>query len=171
MSNKTFVAIKPGFTEKQNIVDYIENTFKGAGCKIINKTTVQYTFEQAMEHYNQIPEKFQIPAATYLSSGPVIGYILEDNRNDDREIPFIDFVRSVQGNTRCTEGGTIRYVLVNDPRFAEDVADVRAKYMDKEKGIDEITTNIIHASDSPANFIRETEILNRAILNSEQELQ
>lgn len=166
---KTFIAIKPGYAQKKNIVDYIEETLKNSGCKIIKKTTAHYTYEQAMEHYNQIPERFQIPAATYLSSAPVIGYILEDNRNDDSDLSFIDYVRSVQGNTRCTEGGTIRYVVVNDPRFSEEVADVRKNFMDKEKGIDEITTNILHASDSPANFLRETKIFDAAAMDNEPE--
>lgn len=169
---KTFLAIKPGFEEKIKIVNYIEDTLNKNGCKIIKKIRVQYTFDQAMEHYSVIPEKFQIPAATYLSSAPLIGYILEDYRpQDQRDTDFISYVRSIQGDTRCQTPGTIRHTIVNFPMFADDVADVRSKFMDKEKGIDEITTNIVHASDSEENFIRETEILNRAILNSEQELQ
>ncbi len=169
MTNETtFLAIKPGFAQKQKIVNFIEETLLSSGCKIASKVATKYSLDNAMAHYSVIPPKYQVPAATYLSSAPLIGYILEDDRPENaRDMDFISYVRSIQGDTRCQTPGTIRHTVVTDPAFAEDVADVRAKFMNKEKGIDEITTNIAHASDSPENFVREIKILISTFQNTD----
>ena len=167
MSNqKTFVAIKPGFAEDDAIKNEIISTLTSKGCKILKQAYAHYTLEQAMEHYSVIPERFQVPAATYLSASPLLALILEDNRpENEREMDFIAYVRSLQGDTRCTTPNTIRHTITTDARFADRVASIRAKYMNKEIGIDEISTNVVHASDSEESFARETAILERAFKN------
>ena len=160
VNQKTFFAIKPGYSEDPVIYSAIMKMLKDTNCNIYSQIKTQYTFEQATEHYKEIPEKFRKAAATYLSSGPIIGFILEDGRPEDqRDLDFITYFRGVLGDTKCQNPGTIRNTITTDPRFVDNTKRIRAKHMNSEIGIDEITTNVAHASDSYESFIRETKIL------------
>lgn len=164
-NQKTFFAIKPGF-DHPVIYSAIMKILKEKNCNIYSQIKTQYTFEQAMEHYKFIPEKFRKSSSTYIASGPIIGFILEDGRPEDqRDVDFITYFRGVLGDTKCETPGTIRNIISTDPRYAEITKQIRAKYMNAEIGIDQVTTNIAHASDSEESFIRETEIFNASLEN------
>ena len=164
MNQKTFFAVKPGYAQDPVVFARIIKMLKANNCAIYSQIKVQYTYDLAKEHYKLIPEKFRHSASTYLSSAPIIGLILEDNRpNTNRPISFIDHVRNVLGDTRCTIPGTIRYEITHAPDLAENIKKIRAKHLDPVIGIDEISTNVAHASDSEESYIREKQIFDTAL--------
>lgn len=165
MKNKrTFFAIKPGYADDINIVYYIITKLEDSGCKIHSEHEVKYDFDSAMTHYASVPEKFRRGAATYLSSGNILALILEDNRPENaRGCDFISHVRDVLGDTKCTTPGTIRFDVTHSGIFEGEVNNIRNSYGDPSIGIDNITMNVAHASDSEESFRREVSILNNVL--------
>lgn len=133
MSEETLIVIKPDGV-KRGLIGEIISRFERKGFKIKALKMHQFTREEAEEFYSIHRGKpFFGELVEFITSGPVVAAILE-GRN------AIEVVRLMIGSTDSAKAtpGTIR----------------------GDFGL-ELTSNIIHASDSKESFERESKVIFR----------
>ncbi len=131
MSEQTLVVLKPDSIER-NLIGEILSRFEKSNFKIVKLQKMNYTKEMAEEFYSDHKEKpFFGEVVSYITSGPVVAAVLEGE--------------NVITKTREINGAT-------DPKKAEK-GSIRGDF-----GID-ITSNTIHASDSPQSFEKEVKVV------------
>lgn len=128
---QTLIVVKPdGF--KRHLTGRILARFEEKGFQIKNLKSYNFTREKAQEFYSVHKDKpFFGELVTFISSGMVVACILEGNN-------AVNTVRLMIGATKSFEAapGTIR----------------------GDFGLG-FTDNIIHASDSPESFIKESRVI------------
>lgn len=128
---QTLIVVKPdGF--KRQLAGKILARFEEKGFQIKNLKSYNFTKEKAREFYSIHKDKpFFGELVSFISSGTVIACILEGNN-------AVSAVRLMIGDTKSFEAapGTIR----------------------GDFGLG-FTDNIIHASDSPESFIKESRVI------------
>jgi len=128
---QTLIVIKPdGF--KRQLTGKILARFEEKGFQIKNLKSYNFTKEKAQEFYSVHKDKaFFGELVSFISSGTVVGCILEGNN-------AVNTIRLMVGATKSFEAspGTIR----------------------GDFGLG-FTDNIIHASDSPESFIKESRVI------------
>jgi nucleoside-diphosphate kinase len=128
---QTLVVIKPdGF--KRGLIGKIISRFEDKGFHIKDLRFYEFSNENAQKFYAAHREKpFFNELVSFLSSGSVVACILEGNN-------AINTVRTMIGTTKPFDAlpGTIR----------------------GDYGLG-LTDNIIHASDSPESFIKESAVI------------
>lgn len=128
---QTLIVVKPdGF--KRQLAGKILARFEEKGFQIKNLKSYNFTKEKAQEFYSVHKEKpFFGELVSFISSGTVVACILEGNN-------AVNTVRLMIGATKSFEAapGTIR----------------------GDFGLG-FTDNIIHASDSPESFIKESRVI------------
>ena len=131
MSEQTLIVLKPDSVDR-NLIGEILSRFEKSNFKIIKLQKMNYTKEMAEEFYSAHKEKpFFDELTSYITSGPVVTAVLEGE--------------NVIAKTREINGAT-------DPKKAEK-GSIRGDF-----GID-ITSNTIHASDSPQSFEKEVKVV------------
>ncbi len=131
MSEQTLIVLKPDSVER-NLVGEILSRFEKSNFKIVKLQKMSYTKEMAEEFYSAHKEKpFFDELTSYITSGPVVVAVLKGE--------------NVSARTREINGAT-------DPKKAEK-GSIRGDF-----GID-ITSNTIHASDSPQSFEKEVKVV------------
>ena len=131
MSEQTLIVIKPDAFERK-LTGTILSRFEKKGLLIKELKSFNFTKEKAEQFYSAHQNKpFFHELVSFISSSTVVGCILEGEK-------AINVVRQMIGSTRSFEAqpGTIR----------------------GDYGIG-ITNNIIHASDSYENFIKESKVI------------
>ena len=130
-AEQTLIVIKPdGFM--RYLTGKILTRFEEKGFQIMNLKLFNFTKENAQEFYSVHREKaFYDELVSFIMSGTVVACILEGNN-------AVDTVRIMIGSTKSFEAapGTIR----------------------GDFGLG-FTDNIIHASDSPESFIKESRVI------------
>lgn len=128
---KTLIVVKPdGF--KRQLTGRILARFEEKGFSIKNLKSYNFTKEKAQEFYSVHKDKpFFGELVSFISSGTVVACILEGNN-------AVNTVRLMVGATKSSEAapGTIR----------------------GDFGLG-FTDNIIHASDSPESFTKESKVI------------
>ncbi|MEM1524519.1 MAG: nucleoside-diphosphate kinase [Nitrososphaerales archaeon] len=131
MIERTLIVIKPDGV-RRGLIGAIISRFENKGFKIVDLKMFRMTRKQAEEFYApHVGKHFYEELISFITSGPVVAAILEGPSS-------ISVVRKMIGSTNPLEAapGTIR----GDYGLA-------------------ITENLIHASDSVENFIRESKII------------
>jgi nucleoside-diphosphate kinase len=130
MQQKTFIMVKPDGVQR-GLVGEVVKRFESKGFKLIAMKFMQIERPRAERHYEMHKGKdFYEPLVKFMTSAPVVAMVWEaDNA--------VDIGRRILGATRPSEAqpGTIRGDLCISTQF-----------------------NIVHASDSPENAVREIEI-------------
>ena len=127
---RTFVILKPNAV-RRGLVGEILKKFEQRGIKIVGLKFLKMTREQAEKLYEPHKGKqFYDELLEFMLSGPIVAVILEAPR-------CLELVRHIVGAT--------------DPLKAE-AGSIRGEFALT------ITKNLIHASDSTDNFIRESSI-------------
>jgi nucleoside-diphosphate kinase len=130
-SEQTLIVVKPdGF--KRQLTGKVLARFEEKGFQIKNLKSYNFTKEKAQEFYSVHKDKpFFGELVSFISSGTVVACILEGNN-------AVNTVRIMIGATKSFEAapGTIR----------------------GDYGLG-FTDNIIHASDSPESFIKESRVI------------
>ena len=128
---QTLIVVKPdGF--KRSLTGKVLARFEEKGFVIKNLCYYNFTKEKAQEFYSAHKDKpFFGELVSFISSGPVVACILEGNN-------AVATMRIMIGSTKSFEAapGTIR----------------------GDFGLG-FTDNIIHASDSPESFIKESRVI------------
>jgi nucleoside-diphosphate kinase len=128
---QTLIVVKPdGF--RRSLTGKVLARFEEKGFIIKNLKYYNFTKEKAQEFYSVHKDKpFFGELVSFISSGPVVACILEGNN-------AVATVRIMIGSTKSFEAapGTIR----------------------GDYGLG-FTDNIIHASDSPESFIKESKVI------------
>ncbi len=128
---QTLIVIKPdGF--KRQLTGKVLTRFEEKGFQIKNLKSYNFTKEKAQEFYSVHKDKpFFGELVSFIGSGTVVACILEGNS-------AVNTVRTMIGTTKSFEAapGTIR----------------------GDFGLG-FTDNIIHASDSPESFIKESRVI------------
>ena len=128
---QTLIVVKPdGF--KRRLTGKVLARFEQKGFQIKNLKSYNFTKEKAQEFYSVHKDKpFFGELVSFISSGTVVACILEGNN-------AVNTVRIMIGATKSFEAapGTIR----------------------GDFGLG-FTDNIIHASDSPERFIKESRVI------------
>ncbi len=128
---QTLIVVKPdGF--KRQLTGKILARFEEKGFQIKNLKSYNFTKEKAQEFYSVHNDKpFFGELVSFISSGTVVACVLEGNN-------AVNTVRLMIGATKSFEAapGTIR----------------------GDFGLG-FTDNIIHASDSPESFIKESRVI------------
>ena len=130
-SEQTLIVIKPDGIRRK-LVGEIISRFEDKGLRMMDLRLLVFSPKEADEFYSVHKGKpFFEELVSFISSGPVIACILEGDH-------AINTVRLMTGATKSFEAaaGTIRgdYGLV-------------------------LTENVIHASDSPESFIKESRVI------------
>jgi nucleoside-diphosphate kinase len=129
--DRTLVVIKPDGV-RRNIVGEIISRFEKKGFKLVELHLFRFDSMIARNFYSpHIGKPFFPELENFITSGPVVGAVLEGNN-------AVDVVRRMIGVTKSSDAasGTIR-------------GDFGLGYTD----------NVIHASDSAESFERESKIL------------
>lgn len=130
-AEQTLIVVKPdGF--KRQLTGKILARFEEKGLQIKNLTSYNFTKEKAREFYSVHKDRpFFDELVSFISSGTVVACILEGNN-------AVSTVRLMVGATKSFEAapGTVR----------------------GDFGLG-FTDNIIHASDSPESFIKESRVI------------
>jgi len=127
---RTFVILKPNAV-RRGLVGEILKRFEQRGIKIVGLKFLKMTREQAEKLYEPHKGKqFYDELLEFMLSGPIVAVILEAPR-------CLELVRHIVGAT--------------DPLKAE-AGSIRGEFALT------VTKNLIHASDSTDNFIRESSI-------------
>jgi nucleoside-diphosphate kinase len=130
-SECTLIVIKPDGIRRQ-LIGKIISRFEDKGFRVINLRFFIFSHEQASEFYSVHKAKpFFEELVSFITSGPVIACLIEGNN-------AITAVRLMAGATKSFEAapGTIR----------------------GDFGLS-LTENLIHASDSPESFIKESGVI------------
>ena len=129
--DQTLIVLKPDAV-KRGLVGEIISRFERRGFQIRKMRMLNFSHEIAMDFYSpHVGKPFFNDLEQFISSGPVVGLVIEGNN-------AISVVRNMIGKTKSDEAtsGTIR-------------GDFALGYTD----------NVIHASDSLESFERESKIL------------
>jgi nucleoside-diphosphate kinase len=127
----TLIVIKPDGIRRQ-LVGKIISRFEDKGFRLINMRFFIFSRQQASEFYSVHSSKpFFEELVSFITSGPVIACLIEG-------VNAITTIRLMAGATKSFEAapGTIR------GDFALG-----------------LTENLIHASDSPESFIKESRVI------------
>lgn len=130
-AEQTLIVIKPDGFNRQ-LTGKVLARFEEKGFQIKNLKSYNFTREKAQEFYSVHKDKpFFDKLVSFISSGTVVACILEGNN-------AVNTVRIMIGATKSFEAapGTIR----------------------GDFGLG-FTDNIIHASDSPESFIKESRVI------------
>lgn len=130
-SECTLIVIKPDGIQR-HLIGKIISRFEDKGFGVINLRLFIFSREQASEFYSVHKAKpFFEELVSFITSGPVIACLIEGNN-------AITAVRLMAGATKSFEAapGTIR----------------------GDFGLG-LTENLIHASDSPESFIKESGVI------------
>jgi nucleoside-diphosphate kinase len=130
-SECTLIVIKPDGI-RRHLIGKIISRFEDKGFRVINLRFFIFSHEQASEFYSVHKAKpFFEELVSFITSGPVIACLIEGNN-------AITAVRLMAGATKSFEAapGTIR------GDFGLSLAE-----------------NLIHASDSPESFIKESGVI------------
>jgi nucleoside-diphosphate kinase len=130
-SECTLIVIKPDGIRRQ-LIGKIISRFEDKGFRVINLRFFIFSREQASEFYSVHKSKpFFEELVSFITSGPVIACLIEGDN-------AITAVRLMAGATKSFEAapGTIR----------------------GDFGLS-LTENLIHASDSPESFIKESGVI------------
>ena len=131
MIERTLVLVKPDGV-RRGLVGEIISRFERKGFKIVALKMIRMTKEQAMNFYSVHADKpFFKDLVEFITSGPIVAMVLEGDS-------AISVVRQMIGPTdgRKAPPGTIR------GDFALSIQE-----------------NVVHASDSPESFERESKII------------
>jgi nucleoside-diphosphate kinase len=132
MNNEcTLIVIKPDGIRRQ-LVGKIVSRFEDKGFRLINLRFFTFSRQQASEFYSDHSSKpFFEELVSFITSGPVIACLIEG-------VNAITAVRLMAGATKSYEAapGTVR----------------------GDFGLG-LTENLIHASDSPESFIKESRVI------------
>ena len=129
--DQTLIVLKPDAVQR-GLVGEIISRFERRGFQIRKMRMLRFSHEIAMDFYSpHVGKAFFNDLEQFISSGPVVGLVIEGNN-------AISVVRNMIGKTKSDEAtsGTIR-------------GDYALGYTD----------NVIHASDSLESFERESKIL------------
>lgn len=124
---RTLILLKPDTLKKAHVGDVIQR-FEAEGFQLVAVKMLQLTNDLLVDHYSHIADKPFFPeVASFMSSTPVIGLVLEGDN-------VIDRTRVLLGPTDSTQAakGTIR----------------------GDFGVDKMV-NVAHASDSPESAAAE----------------
>jgi nucleoside-diphosphate kinase len=130
-SESTLIVIKPDGI-RRHLIGKIISRFEDRGFRLIDLRFFIFSRQQASEFYSVHRSKpFFEELVTFITSGPVIACLMEGDN-------AITAVRLMAGATKSFEAapGTIRGDL----------------------GLG-LTENLIHASDSPESFIKESRVI------------
>jgi nucleoside-diphosphate kinase len=130
-NERTLIVIKPDGIRRQ-LVGKIISRFEDKGFSLINLRFFIFSRQQASEFYSVHSSKpFFEELVSFITSGPVIACLIEG-------VNAITAVRLMAGATKSFEAapGTIR----------------------GDFGLG-LTENLIHASDSPESFIKESRVI------------
>jgi nucleoside-diphosphate kinase len=130
-SECTLIVIKPDGIRRQ-LIGKIISRFEDKGFRVINLRFFIFSREQASDFYSVHKSKpFFEELVSFITSGPVIACLIEGDN-------AITAVRLMAGATKSFEAapGTIR----------------------GDFGLS-LTENLIHASDSPESFIKESGVI------------
>ena len=130
-SECTLIVIKPDGI-RRHLIGKIISRFEDKGFRVINLRFFIFSREQASEFYSVHKTKpFFEELVSFITSGPVIACLIEGDN-------AITVVRLMAGATKSFEAapGTIR----------------------GDFGLS-LTENLIHASDSPESFIKESGVI------------
>jgi nucleoside-diphosphate kinase len=130
-NESTLIVIKPDGIRRQ-LVGKIISRFEDKGFRLINLRFFIFSRQQASEFYSVHSSKpFFEELVSFITSGPVIACLIEG-------VNAITAVRLMAGATKSFEAapGTIR----------------------GDFGLG-LTENLIHASDSPESFIKESRVI------------
>ena len=145
MYEKSYVAMKPGFTDEV-VIQEVMNRLLNEGLTILTGAFVQYTPEDCQVHYAEHfrgsyenAKPFYPELEEYMSSGLVYGMVVvgED---------AISKIRAIVGG-RNPEPGTIRH----------DIPKMLGQEVD-------LTKNVIHASSCPEDAENEIELFKKLSL-------
>ena len=131
VSEQTLIVVKPD-AFKRRLTGKILARFEEKGFEIKNLKSYNFTKDKAEEFYSVHSEKhFFNELVSFISSGTVVACILEGNN-------AVNTVRMMIGATKSFEAnpGTLR----------------------GDFGLG-FTDNIVHASDSPESFIKESRVI------------
>ena len=148
---KSFVMVKPGFADNQQVIDYVKERLTNAGLKIISGEFKKYSVEKAQEHYAEHfrgsyenAKPFYKTLEEYITSGRVYGMeVVGDNA--------ISKIREIVGSTIKTDKETGKQILPANGTIRYEVPVM----LNEEH---RITENVIHASDAPSAAERELAI-------------
>jgi nucleoside-diphosphate kinase len=130
-NESTLIVIKPDGIRRQ-LVGKIISRFEDKGFRLINLRFFIFSRQQASEFYSVHSSKpFFEELVSFITSGPVIACLIEG-------VNAITAIRLMAGATKSFEAapGTIR----------------------GDFGLG-LTENLIHASDSPESFIKESRVI------------
>jgi nucleoside-diphosphate kinase len=130
-NESTLIVIKPDGVRRQ-LVGKIISRFEDKGFRLINLRFFIFSRQQASEFYSVHSSKpFFEELVSFITSGPVIACLIEG-------VNAITAVRLMAGATKSFEAapGTIR----------------------GDFGLG-LTENLVHASDSPESFIKESRVI------------
>ncbi len=117
---RTYVMLKPDAV-RRNLIGKIIARIEDKGFKIIRMELMSPERSVFEEHYAHVPEQFKGETIDFMTSGPVVGMVVEGNH-------VIESIRILMGDKKwnLAAPGTIRGDFAN-----------------------ETTYNLIHGSDSP----------------------
>lgn len=122
---KSLLIVKPGFIQHK---EGIKKMLEEIGVTIVKELEMMLTDELINKHYSDyVNESWFGPLKEYMQSGKVIVWCAEGGEGS------IPKIRELLGHKAHPAPGTIRYVY----------------------GIGDITKNVMHASDSVENGIKE----------------
>ena len=140
MKETSYVMIKPEFANNHLVVKEVERRLTNAGLKIVKASYIQYSVEDAKQHYSaHVNKDFYPELEKYITSDIAYGMIV-DGEN------AITTIRSLVGSTKNPAEGTIRY----------DIPLMLGWEL-------RVTQNVVHASDSVDAAIAEIEIFENNI--------
>ena len=140
---KSYVMIKPEFANYDWVIKEVRNRLEAVGLRITCAGFVNYTPEEAKQHYFEHVEKSFYPELeSYIVSDKAFGMIVEVE-NVIKRVRYI-----VNGPEKAPSPGSIRY----------DIPKLLGRELD-------MTKNVIHASDKPESEAIEEKIF-RGLLNN-----
>ncbi len=129
--DRTVIVVKPDGVSR-GLTDTILARFENDGFRITSKKNLRFTLEQAKEFYSpHVGKDFFQELISFITSGPVVAVVIEGRNALER-------ARQIIGTT--------------DPASAPK-GTIRGDYGSG------ITTNVVHASDSPESFRHEWKII------------
>ena len=148
---KSFVMVKPGFANNQEVINYVKEKLTNAGLKIVSGEFKSYSIDKAQEHYAEHflgsyknAKPFYKKLEEYITSDKVYGMEVHGEN-------AIKTIRALVGSTMKINKETGEKILPPAGTIRHDVPII----LNEEH---RMTENVIHASDSPEAADRELAI-------------
>jgi len=139
MQQTTYVMIKPGFADHQNVIYEIKKRILQARLDIVKFGYVKYSVSDARKHYEEhLGKSFYPELENYITSGKAYGMIV----CGDNAIAKIRLLVQ-RDKAKGLQKGDIRYDI---PKMLHETPDT--------------TKNVIHASDKEESAEKEIKIFN-----------